>query len=153
MGVASITQQKVITLLQEFAPSPPFVAVYDTHQIADLVTPSLSIEVEAIAPLEEDGAIVNQELIDNWLIRLSIRIHTAYRLGPVDSVTATSISDEVVRWLREHINLTSYLPNTGDAYRIFEVAGVAYNVDHASSGTTGAELIVNIHRVESYEQS
>ena len=145
MGVTSTAHQKIVTLLQAYAPSPTFTAVYTTHETANLAVPSLSIEPEATTPIINDGAIVSQELIDNWSVQLSIRIHVVYRLGPIDTESATDLADEVIRWLREHINLA-------DGYRIFDIVGAVYNVEHTSSGTAGSELIVNIHKVESYEQ-
>jgi hypothetical protein len=146
MSAAVTAHSKIVTLLGTYSPSPTFEAVYDTHEVADLDVPSISVEIETDIPLEGDSALVQQELVDNRNIRLSIRIHTGYRLGPVDTDTSATSADEVVRWLRENINL-------GGGYRIFTVSGVAYNVEHASSGTTGAEINVDIHKVEFYEQA
>lgn len=146
MSAAGTAHQKVVTLLGTYTPSPTFEAVYSTHETASLVVPSVSVEVETDTPLANDVALVSQELVDNRQVRLSIRIHTGYRLGPVDTSLSADIADEIVRWLREHINL-------GSGYRIFDVAGVAYNVEHTSSGTTGAEITVDIHKVEYYAQS
>ncbi|MFA7286915.1 MAG: hypothetical protein WC052_04630 [Patescibacteria group bacterium] len=143
---ASTAHSTVVTLLGTYAPSPIFSATYSTHQTANLVIPSLSVEVETDTPIKGDAAIDQSEIVDNRLIRLSIRVHTGYRLGPIDTANNIEITDEVVTWLRQHINL-------GSGYRIFDVAGVAYNVDHMSSGTTGSEITVDIHKVEHYAQS
>ncbi len=152
MGLATTAKNKFITMLDSFAPSPQFDTVYNTHSVADLDIPSLSVEVETIIQLVGDSAIAQQELIDNWNIRLSVRVHTSFRLGPVDTETSAAIMDDIVRWIREHINLIDVLPNLGEQYYIFDVSAAAYNVEHESSGTIGSELIVDIHKVENYEQ-
>ena len=146
MSAAGTAHQKVITLLGALAPSPSFNAVYSTHETANLVVPSLSVEVESDVAIESDGALVQQEIVDNRNMRISIRVHINYRLGPVDTESATDITDEVVRWLRENLDLDG-------GYYIFAVSGIAYNVEHASSGTTGAEINVDVHKVEYYEQT
>jgi len=146
MSAASTAHSKIVAILQSFTPSPLWDAVYVTHETANLIIPSLSVEVDIDTPIEEDNAIVNQELLDNRNTRLSIRIHTGYRLGPVNTDSSVEIADAVVRWLRENINL-------GNGFRIFDVLGVVYNVEHVTSGTTGAELNVDIHKVEFYEQT
>jgi len=146
MSAAGTAHQKIVTLLENYAPSPLWNNVYSTHETADLTVPSLSVEVETDTPLSDDSALVSQELVDNRDIRISIRIHINYRLGPVNTDDAVDIADDVVRWLREHIDLN-------DGYRIFDVIGTAYNVEHASSGTIGSEIIINIHKVEYYVQS
>ncbi len=145
MSAAGTAHQKIVTLLSAFTPPPLWDDVYNTHEKADLVIPSLSVEVETDTPLVGDAAIIEQELLDNRNIRLSIRVHTGYRLGPVDTNESVDIADTVIRWLRENINL-------GDGYRIFDTIGVAYNVEHTSSGTTGSEITVDIHKVEHYVQ-
>ena len=147
MSATETAHQKIVTLLDsdDYA-SPLWNAVYSTHATANLVVPSLSVEPEVNVPLAGDAAIDQQELVDNRSIQISIRVHIGYRLGPVDTDKATIISDDVIRWLRENINLD-------DGYRIFDVTGVAYNVEHTSSGTTGAEITINIHKVEYYVQS
>ena len=106
----------------------------------------VSVEAETDIPLTGDSALVSQELVDNRNMRVSIRIHTGYRLGPVDTSLSVDIADTVVRWLRENINLA-------DGYRMFDVLAGAYNVEHTSSGTTGAEVFVDIHKVENYVQN
>lgn len=146
MSASTTAHSKIVALLQSFAPSPSWSNTYDTHEKANLIIPALSVEVESDAPIPNDAAIVDQELVDNRNIRLSIKIHTGYRLGPVDTDTSMQIADDVVRWLRENIDL-------GDEYRIFEVVGSAYNVEHVSSGTTGTEILIDIHKVEFYEQN
>jgi len=145
VSVAGIAHQKIVSLLGTYV-TPPWDAVYSTHETANLVVPSLSVEPEVNVPLTGDAAIIQQELVDNRSVQISIRVHIGYRLGPVDTDTATAISDNVIRWLRENINL-------GDGYRMFDVTGIVYNVEHTSSGTTGAEITINIHKVEYYEQS
>jgi len=146
MSAAGIAHQKIVTLLSTHILLSSWDAVYSTHEKADLVIPSLSVEVETDIPLTDDAAIVTQELIDNHNVRLTIRIHINYRLGPVNTDSAVDIADDVIRWLRENINLA-------DGYRVFDVIGVAYNVEHTSSGTTGSEVTIDIHKVEYYEQS
>ena len=141
-----IAHQKLVDLLNGYEPSPLWSAVYDKHEEANLVVPSLSVGVETDTPLTDDAAIVQQELLDNHNIQLSIRVHMNYRLGPIDTNEVVDIVDAIIRWIREHINLDG-------GYRIFDVTGVAYNVEHTSSGTLGAEIIVNIHKVEYYIQS
>ncbi len=146
MSASTTAHSKIVALLTTATPSMLWTAVYSTHETADLDIPSLSVEVETDTPLSDSDAINQQELVDNRNIRLSIRVHTGYRLGPVDTSEAMQIADEVIRELRENINLS-------DGYRIFDVSGTAYNVEHLSSGTTGAEINVDIHKVEYYAQS
>ena len=146
MGINETAHSKVITLLNSYAPSPLWENVYTTHATANLIIPALSIEVETDIALEDDNAIYQNELLDNRNIQLSIRIHTGYRLGPINTTESIQLTDDVIRWLREHIDLA-------DNYRIFEVSATAHNVDHSSSGTIGSEIIINIHKVENYEQS
>lgn len=119
--------------------------VYSRHTVANLLLPAVSVEVETNTALLNDKAIRATELIDNRLIRLSIKVHTGYRLGIIDTSSNLLLADEVIRRLRQNVDL-------GDGYRIFDVTGVAYNVEHTSSGTTGVELLVDIHKVEYYEQ-
>jgi hypothetical protein len=127
-------------------PSPVTINVYETHKVANLLIPALSVEVEAITPLKDDKAINNQELIDNWLQRFTIKIHTGYRLGIHDTAGSRAIVDLVIRQLRVSTNLA-------DGYRMFDVAGVAFDVEHRESGTTGAEILVDVHKVEYYNQT
>jgi hypothetical protein len=143
---ASRTAHSLIVALLRAKVDPLWSAVYPTHEKADLAVPSLSVEVETDIPMENQGAINQQELQDNRLTQLTVRVHMNYRLGPVDTDGASQIADSVIRWLRENIEL-------GDGFRVFEVAGSVYNVEHTSSGTTGAEITVNIHKVEFYEQT
>lgn len=146
MSVSGTAHQKIVTLLTNYgAPSNTFANVYSKHAVANLVLPAVSVEVDSDAPITTDGAINQQELLDNRLILLSIRIHTAYRGGPDDIDTAVDLFDDVVDALRKNVTLS-------DSYHIFDVVGSAYNVEHESSGTTGVELLVNIHKVVFYEQ-
>jgi len=145
MSASESAHTKVIALLNTGLSSPLFDNVYDTHQKANLIIPALSIEVESEAPIEDDKGLLSQQLVDNRLIRLSIKIHTSYRLGTTKTVESMQIADEVIRHLRENINLN-------DNYWIFDVAGSVYNVEHVSSGTLGAEIIVDLHKVEFYAQ-
>ena len=143
MASASTAHAKIVALLitmTEFTAD----TVYSTHEKAALYLPSLSVEVETDVPLDGDAAINMQELVDNRNVLLSIRVHTAYRLGRVKTVYNATLADAVIRKVRENIDL-------GDGYRVFDVPGVAYNVEHSSSGTTGAQINVNIHKVEFYE--
>lgn len=146
MSAAATAHQKIVDLLDSYEPSTVWVAVHPTHTTADLLLPSLSVEIETETPIVSDGALVSQELVDNWDIRLSVRVHTGYRLGIIDTAESADIVDIVIRWLRENIAL-------GDGFRIFEVTGTAFNVEHTSSGTTGAEILITIHKVEYYDQT
>lgn len=144
---ASVTaHSKVVALLDAITPSASWGNVYSKHAVANLLLPSISIQVETDTPLDNDKAINQTELHDNRNVRLSVYIHTAYRLGPTDTVSAKTIVDEVIRELRTNIDLS-------DGYRIFDVLGVAYDVEHGSSATTGAEVQIDIHKVEFYEQN
>lgn len=145
MSASSTAHTKIIALLNTVSPSPLFDNVYDTHQKANLVIPALSVEVESEVSIDDDKGLVSQQLVDNRLIRLSIKIHTSYRLGATETVKSMQIVDEVIRHLRENINLA-------DNYWIFEVSGSVYNVEHTSSGTLGAEIVIDLHKVEFYEQ-
>jgi hypothetical protein len=143
MASASTAHGKIVALLitmAEFTAS----TVYDTHEKANLSLLSVSVEVETDTPLDGDAAINMQELVDNRNVLLSIRVHTGYRLGMVRTTPTAILADAVIRKVRENINL-------GNGYRVFDVPGVAYNVEHSSSGTTGAQINVNIHKVEFYE--
>jgi hypothetical protein len=146
MGAATGAHAAMVTLLGTYAPSPLWANVYSTHRKANLVVPSVSVEVETDTPLADQMALVSQELVDNRNIRLSVRVHTSYRLGPVDHALIVSMTDDVIRWVREHINL-------GGGYRVFDVAGASYVVEHTTSGTVGAEILIDIHKVEYYEQA
>lgn len=146
MSAASTAHSKVVALLSAASPSMTWTAVYGYHAKADLTVPSLSVQVETDLPLDNDRAIDAQELIDNRNVTLSIKIHTAYRLQPTQHATNLIATDEVIRELRENIDL-------GDGYRIFGVRGVAYDVEHTESATTGAEVQIDIHKVEYYAQS
>lgn len=143
--VSDTTHQKVFDLLDGESASSTFNYVYDRHQTANMLLPSLSIEVNFETPIESDAAITAQELVDNKLCQLSIKVHTAYRLGYTDIETARVIVDEVITILRTNIDLS-------DGYRIFNVSGIVYNVEHGESATSGAELTVNVHKVVYYEQ-
>lgn len=145
MSASATAHSKVVALLSAATPSAPWSYVYGRHATANLLLPAISVQVETDTPLESK-AIEQSELHDNRAIRLSIKIHTAYRLGATDLDSAKTIADAVIRELREHVNLN-------DGYRIFEVEGTAYDVEHTSSATTGAEIQFNIHKVEYYEQS
>lgn len=138
MSASNTAHAKIVALL-----ALSFTA-YNTHETADLTLPSVSVEVETDTPLDGDTAINMQELVDNRDIVLSIRVHTGYRLGPVDTAANMTTTDAVIRKIRENVDL-------GGGYRVFGVLGTAYNVEHSSSGTTGAQVNVNIHKVETYE--
>ena len=144
---ASTAHTKIITLLAGISPDPsPVWNVYDTHEKANLVIPALSVEVDSDTPLKNEDAINEQELVDNREYILSIRIHTSYKLGAVKTVDNALIVDDVIRILRENIDLT-------DGYWIFDVLGAVFNVELTSSGTSGAEIKLSIHKVEFYAQS
>jgi hypothetical protein len=145
LSAAGSSHQKLVDLLVSAAPSPLWTAVYRTHYVADLELPSLSVDVVSDTPIIDDRAINTQELLDNREVQLLVRIHTGYRLGPMDADLSVELADAAVRWIREHIDL-------GNGFRVFDVTGQGYNVEHAPSGTTGAEVAVNIHKVEYYEQ-
>lgn len=120
--------------------------VYSTHETADLDIPSLSVEVESAAPIESDKALVDSEVIDNWNVILSIRVHTGYRLGVVNTALSNAIVDELVTLLRTDLTIAA-------GFYVFNVVASAMNVSHESSGTTGAEVLVNIHVLAGYIQS
>lgn len=142
---ASTAHGKIVTLLGTKS-TPPWDAVYNTHQKANLVVPSLSVEVETEVSLPEDQSLVSQQLVDNRQTEISIRVHTAYKLGNHDTVQTALDADVVIRFLRENIDLA-------DAYWIMDVIGTAYNVELPSSGTIGAEIKLIINKVEYYDQS
>jgi len=146
MSVASTAHTKIIALLDYSSPTPLWEDVYDRHATARILTPSISVEVSSIVPIGSNKAIVENELVDNYVVRLSIRVHTGYRQGPPNAVEAATLADAVILRLRTHIDLV-------DGYRIFDVQGAIYDAIHTSSGTTGAEVIVDVHKVAFYEQA
>lgn len=145
MSVAYTAHSKVVALL-DTAPAPLWEDVYSRHATANIILPSISVEVEAATPVGNDKAILDNELLDNYVVRLSIRIHTGYRQGAVNVVQASTLADAVITWLRTHIDLS-------DGYRIFDVQGAVYDSVHTSSGTTGAEVLVDVHKVAYYAQA
>lgn len=146
MSVSGTAHQTIVTLLSTYgAPSNSFSYVYSKHATASMLLPAVSVEVVSSAPIKDNVAINTQELLDNRLIVLSVKIHTAYRKGPSDPDTAVDLSDEVITALRKNVNLAG-------SYHVFEVMATAHNVEHDTSGTTGTELLVNIHKAVFYEQ-
>jgi hypothetical protein len=155
MGFIETAHSKIVTVLEGLiypspppspSPSPVSINIYSTHKVANLIIPALSVEVETITPIRDDKAINNQELIDNWQQRFTIKIHTGYRLGIHDTTGSRAIADLVIRQLRINTNLA-------DGYRMFDVVGIAFDVEHTESGTTGAEILVDVHKVEYYDQT
>lgn len=140
----STAHSKLVSLLAS-EPSSIWGTVHGRHQTANIALGDLSVEVEVDVALQDSRAIVDQVFIDNRNTSLSVRVHTGYHLGPTDPATTMLIADAVVRCLRENTDLS-------DGYTIFDVDGAAFNIALESSATTGAEIKVNIHKVESYDQ-
>jgi hypothetical protein len=78
-------------------------------------------------------------------VRISIRVHTGYKQGPINVILASVLADATIMWLRTHLDLN-------DGYRIFDVQGAVYDTIHTSSGTTGAEILIDVHKVAYYAQ-
>lgn len=145
MSASDSAHSKIVTLLTNYSPSAIWINVYNTHNKANLVIPALSVEVDTDTPMEDDEAILQNELIDNRNIILTVFVHSGYRLGYKNTAQARLMVDEAIRQIRENIDL-------GGGYRIFDVMGAAYDTAHEVSGTTGAEIKISIHKVENYVQ-
>jgi len=150
MGIAVTAQTKIVDLLivgpsPVPSPSPSWYDTYSQHATADMEIPSFSVETVLDEPILGDAAIDANEMVDNRLIQIMVRVHTGWRLGPHNTILARTITDEIVTLLRQHVNL-------GEGYWLFQV-GVRFGVSHDTSGTTGAEILINIHKVAFYAQS
>jgi len=143
MPLITTAESKVRTLLTGYWTE---VTVYDNHQTAALPLLSFSVEADSMIPLLDDGAIVTNELVDNWNIQLSIRFHAGYRNGYINHDTNLDRLDKTITLLRQNIDL-------GDGYRLFSISNVIVDAEHTSSGTIGFEIIINVHKVEQYAQS
>lgn len=146
MGVISTAHSKVVALLTSALSGATYSYIYGKHATANLELASVSIQAVSEAPIETDNALNTNELVDNCFITLSIHIHTGYRNGPTDVDIAMTIVDEIINTLRTNVDLNG-------GYRTFGVRSINFNVEHTESGTTGAEILIEIHKVEYYAQS
>jgi hypothetical protein len=146
MSVSVTAHSKLYTLLNAATPSASWSYVYQFHAKANLLLPALSVQVSTDSPVEDTDALVNQELIDYRESTLIVKVHTAYRLGLTDTATTKSIIDAAIREIRENTDL-------GNGFRVYDVFGVDYDVEHTESATTGGQFSVNVRKVEYYVQS
>lgn len=122
------------------------VSHYNTHNVANLALPAVSVEANSQAQLSNDSANWASDLIVNHIVVISIRCHTGYSGGEPDPDEATLLMDEVVHRLKTNIN------NLADNYRIMEIPVPTYTTEWDDSGTTGAEMMLEVHKVVNYVQ-
>ena len=121
---------------------PTFSYTYDRHNVADLdlnaVTVSaLDFETEPI------GAGTNP--LTNHMIRLSIRVHTAYNGGVEKSDTNIKLLNSIANKLLNNENLLNN-------YRVEQILDVEATKEFEESGSLGGELIAIISFIETHIQ-
>ena len=122
------------------------VSHYNTHNVANLALPAVSVEAVAQNQIPSDGANWSGDLMVNHVVTINIRCHTGYVGGEPDPTEATELMDEVLHRLKTNVN------NLADNYRIMEIPVPNYNVEWDDSGTTGAEMNLELHKVVNYVQ-
>lgn len=139
-------QSKVVALIDNELGSgagSPVANVYSYHGVANLVLDGITVEPVTNVPVDADAAIYMNEIVDNHEITFSVRVHTGYSGGVYDVDGTVSLMDDLVTVLRTNLDLS-------DGYRIIGFGVQSYNVGFDESRSTGAELMITIHKVENY---
>ena len=123
----------------------PLMTVYSYHHVANLLLDGLTVEPESNTPVSADGAIYENEVLDNHEITFTLRIHTGYSGGVRDVTGTIELMDTLITALRQNLNL-------GDGYRLMNYTAPEYRQEFDESRTTGAQLTITIHKVEQYVQ-
>jgi hypothetical protein len=137
---------KIVTLIDNELGSgagSPVANVYSYHGVANLVLDGITVEPAANVPVEEDGAIYMNEIVDNHEVTFSIRVHTGYAGGVLDVDGTVTLMDDLVTALRTNLDLAG-------GYRIIGFGVQMYGAEFDESKSTGAELTITIHKVENY---
>ena len=147
-GIVKVAHGKLDALVQlkmgTGLPSPT-VTVHSYHHVANLLLNAITIEPISNVPIENDGAIYSQEVVDNHEIGFSFRVHTAYSGGVVDIDGTIELMDTLITVLRQNLNLA-------DGYRIMDFGVQDYRQEFTESRTTGAQLTLTVHKVKNYVQ-
>ena len=118
---------------------------YQTHNVAAISLPAVTLGAVENYPLEDDRAIWSTDLLTNHLVSVSIRIHTAMEGNAHDRVAATLFADQVIEELKTHLVLGNY------RLMRFEVVGM--DLYFPESETHGAEILAELHTAKVYEQA
>lgn len=143
---AQTAQGKVYTLLYnnlEDIPTP-LAYVHDHHRVANLILDAVSVEHGSMISLEDEKAIYQSAMVENWAVGLNIHVHVAYSGGVYDHANAELLTDEIITLLWENQDLAN-------GYRVYDVSSVDFGIEFDDSRTIGIEIKVIIRKVESYE--
>lgn len=121
----------------------PVASVYSYHGVADLALSGITVEPMTDVPVDTDGAIYMNEIVDNHEVTFSVRVHTGYAGGVHDVDGTAALMDDLVTALRTNLNLS-------DGYRIVGFGVQSYGAEFDESRSTGGELTITIHKVENY---
>jgi len=122
--------------------NPTFSYVYDGHVQAKLQLNAVSVALEA-ATREQQGA--GTAPIFDYLIALSIRVHTAYVGGFNDTVKNVRLLNSIDNDLSAHLDL-------GGGYLIKEISDYEVGADWPDSATMGGQMTVTILRTIDHAQ-
>jgi hypothetical protein len=118
-------------------------SVYPCHEIADLQTDSISVWSSAAASGTESAFNIRNRVI-NHIIKVTIRYHSGYDIGPINPSLMTQRMDSIFTLLYEHSAL-----NTNE----FMLQGdytLSMDSNFAESKTRGAELTVTYRKHSTY---
>lgn len=122
-----------------------FESIHDTHNVAYLRFPALTIGPYSLTPRREDAGFSGSDLIENFEIILSVRVHSGYSIQPLNFDLMVELTDDVIEQLKTHISAAS-------GYRLMECEVLSYNDNFAESDTVGATVQVTLHSVAAYSQ-
>jgi len=121
---------------------PTFLNTYDRHNVADIDLNAITIDT---VEFETEPVGVTTGVLVRHVIRLSIRVHTAYAGG-------RSMPDDNLKLLTSIANKLHDNENLSDNYRIVGIVDTDVNAEFVESGTLGGELIVEISYITTHIQ-
>lgn len=130
-------RDKVIALMDALVVSmasgydPKLSYVYDRHNTAALRVNSVSVNLDSV-----DGDHLGVNRYD-YLIAMSLRVHTDYEGGVVDGLAIARLMNSVINKLHNNYDL-------GDGYKMQGVTEILNNQIFTDSATIGGEIKAQI---------
>lgn len=119
--------------------------VYDTHTIAFLAIPAVTVEALTSTQIVGDEGVSNYDKFTNHEVVVSVRVHTGFVGGVADSEESTQLMDQVIDTIKKNLNM--------DVYRVMDYEVIGINLEFEESQSIGAEAHITLHTIRNYVQA
>lgn len=121
---------------------PTFSYVYKQHDVAKIQLNAVTID---LARAISDYAARGTDVVVDYPMVFTVRVHTGYIGDPFDSRETISLLTSIVNKLKQNI--------IGVVYRIDDATEIETSQEFPESGTIGGQLQVQVSRTISYTQA